>query len=134
MRTTTLRIACISCILSCAGSAQYGTVQLGDLTAEGVVDVHYLYLQLQQLDPTFEACYVRALRRDRTAQGTIRLRMHGGGGRLEPDVTANETASEDLAACVTNAIRNLQIVERDSSESWDFVGNWSVTFSIIRQE
>jgi len=120
--------------LACAGGAQYGSVELGDLTAEGEVDIDYLYLQLQQLDPTFEACYVRALRQDRTAEGMVGIRMRGAGGRLEPEITANETASAELADCMTNAIKNLTIVERDSSNTWEFVGDWSVKFTIIRQE
>ncbi|UCG85249.1 MAG: hypothetical protein JSW71_15090 [Gemmatimonadota bacterium] len=134
MRAKRSVIAPIICFLACTGGAQYGTVELGDLTTEGEVDRDYLYLQLQQLDPTFEACYVRALRRDRTTEGVVRLRMRGAGGKLEPEITANETASADLADCVATAISNLTIVERDSTDSWDFVSDWTVSFTIIRQD
>ena len=109
-------------------------MELGDLAVEGVVDPDYLYLQLQQLDPTFEACYVRALRRDRSAEGAIDIRMRGGSGRLQPEITLNETESGDLADCMITAMNSLTIVERDSTESWDFVADWSVKFAIIRRD
>jgi len=109
-------------------------VELGDLTVDGVVDPDYLYLQLQQLDPTFEACYVRALRRDRSAEGAIEIRMQGSNGKLQPEIKLNETKSSDLADCVIAAMNGLTIVERDSTESWEFVGDWSVRFAIIRRD
>ena len=129
-----LLIACACLLLACAGGTQYGTVELGDLTAEGEVDLDYLDLQLQQLDPTFEACYVRALRHDRAAEGVVAIRLHGAGGKLQPEITDNETANTELAECMANAIRNLTIVERDSTNHWDFVAEWSVKFTIIRQQ
>lgn len=120
--------------LACTGSPQFGTVELGDLTVDGVVDPDYLYLQLQQLDPTFEACYVHALRRDRSAEGAIEIRMRGTNGKLQPEITLNETESGDLADCMITAMNSLTIVERDSTESWDFVADWSVKFAIIRRD
>jgi hypothetical protein len=64
-------------VTACGGGRQYGKVQLGDLEVEGTVDPEYLYLQLGQLDPTFEACYVRALRLDRSAEGVIEMKLSG---------------------------------------------------------
>jgi hypothetical protein len=119
---------------ACTGGAQFGTVELGDLTVDGVVDPDYLYLQLQQLDPTFEACYVRALRSDRSAEGVIEIQMTGSNGRMQAEIKRNGTESSDLADCVTTAMNNLTIVERDSTEPWDFSADWSVEFAIIRRE
>jgi len=119
---------------ACTGGAQFGAVDLGELVVEGEVNPEYLYLQLRQLDPTFEACYVRALRQDRTAEGVIDLEIRGGGGKLTSDITTNSTGSANLAECVTAAITGLAIVEQDGSDPWDFSGDWSVTFEIIRRE
>ena len=119
---------------ACSGGAQFGTVDLGELVVEGEVDPEYLYLQLRQLDPVFEACYVRALRQDRTAEGVIGLEMRGSGGKLTLEITTNGTGSENLAECVTAAITGLTIVEPDGSDPWDFSGDWSVKFEIIRRE
>jgi len=119
---------------SCGSGAPFGRVQLGDLTVDGEVDPDFLYLQLGQLDPRFEACYVRALRKDRTAEGVIEIRLHGTSTSLEPEVTANETQSETLADCVSSAISGLAIVQRDSTTAWDFVGDWSVKFEIVSKE
>ncbi len=119
---------------ACSGGAQFGAVDLGELVVEGEVDPDYLYLQLRQLDPTFEACYVRALRQDRTAEGVIDLKIRGSGGKLTPEITTNATGSENLAECLTAAIAGLTIVEQDGADPWDFVGDWSVTFEIIRRE
>jgi len=120
--------------MACSGGAQYGTVDFGELVVEGEVDPDYLYLQLRQLDPTFEACYVRALRQDRTTEGTIDIEIRGDGGKLTPEVTTNGTGSENLMGCVTTAITGLTIVEPDGSEAWEFSGKWSVTFEIIRRD
>jgi len=119
---------------ACSGGAQFGAVDLGELVVEGEVDPDYLYLQLRQLDPTFEACYVRALRQDRTAEGVINLKIRGTGGKLTPEITTNATGSDNLAECVTAAIAGLTIAERDGSDPWHFSGDWSVAFEIIRRE
>jgi hypothetical protein len=107
-------------------------VELGELVVEGKVDPEYLYLQLRQLDPTFEACYVRALRQDRSAEGVIELQIKGSGGKLTPEITANATGSDNLVECMTTAITGLTIVEPDGSDPWSFSGEWSVEFEIIR--
>ena len=92
----------------------------------------YLSLQLLQLDPTFEACYVRALRGNRSAEGVITMNLSGKNGRMTPEITGNETGSEDLSDCVKSAVAQLQIREPAGYEPWDFVGKWSVRFEIIR--
>jgi hypothetical protein len=127
-------IATTLLFISCSGGAPFGTVELGDLTVDGEVDPDFLYMQLGQLDPRFEACYVRALRQDRNAQGVIEIRLHGNSTRLEAEVTSNETQSETLADCVSTAISGLAIVQRDSTTPWDFVGDWSVDFEIVSKE
>ncbi|UCD24346.1 MAG: hypothetical protein JSW51_00045 [Gemmatimonadota bacterium] len=126
----------LMCLLfagACSGGAQYGKVELGELVVAGQVDPEYLYLQLRQLDPTFEACYVRALRRDRDAEGVVDLELNGSDGKLTPAITTNGTGSENLAECITTAITGLTIVEPEGSDPWSFSGDWSVTFEIIRQ-
>jgi hypothetical protein len=119
---------------ACGGGRQYGTAEFGPLVLEGEVDPEYLLLQLNQLDPTFEACYVRALRGNRATEGVIRIRLAGGQGRLDPEILANETGSEELEECVENAIAQLTIVEPPRSDPWDFTGEWSVEFAIIRRQ
>jgi hypothetical protein len=129
-----ITLAALALLLAaCAGGAQFGTVELGDLVVEGRVEPDYLYLQLNQLDPTFEACYVRALRGNRSAEGVIDLHLKGGGGRLVPTILANNTGSEDLERCVEGAVAQLPIVEPEGHEPWDFVGEWSVKFEIVRR-
>lgn len=121
-------------LAACSGGAQFGTVELGDLLVQGEVEPDYLYLQLNQLDPTFEACYVRALRGNRSTEGVIGIRLKGGGGRLIPTIDSNNTGSEDLAQCVEGAVAQLPIVEPEGRAPWDFVGEWSVKFEIIRRQ
>ncbi len=134
MRSIILALVAAILVTACGGGAPFGTVQLGDLTVDGEVDPDFLYLQLGQLDPRFEACYVRALRQNRTAEGAIEIRMTGNGSTLQPEVTANETQSEILAECVASAIAGLTIVQRDSITPWDFVADWSVDFKIVSKE
>jgi hypothetical protein len=119
-------------LLACGGGRQYGTVEFGELRVEGEVQQDYLSLQLGQLDPTFEACYVRALRNNRSAEGVIELKLTGGSGRLVPELTGNDTGSDGLGECVQNAVAQLSIVEPAGYEAWDFTGEWSVRFEIIR--
>lgn len=126
--------ASVLLLAACGGARQFGKVELGDLTVEGSVQAEYLYLQLDQLDPTFEACYVQALRRDRSAEGMIEMSLAGRAGHLHPTITKNGTGSEDLATCVENAVTQLTIVEPDNYEPWDFTGDWSVSFQIVRRE
>lgn len=120
-------------LASCGGGAQFGTVEFGQLTVDGAVDGDYLMAQLYQLDPRFEACYVQALRKDRSTEGRLELEMRGGGGRLIPKVTANRTGSADLGECVTTNIASLEIVEPEGGEPWDFDATWHVDFAIIRR-
>ena len=79
---------------ACSGGAQFGAVDLGELVVEGEVDPDYLYLQLRQLDPTFEACYVRALRQDRIAEGVIDL---GNTSAHPNDPTEKDDFADELA-------------------------------------
>lgn len=134
MRHTIAPAALTLLLAACGGGAQFGTVELGDLVVQGEVEPDYLYLQLNQLDPTFEACYVRALRGNRSAEGVIGIRLKGGGGHLVPTIDSNNTGSEDLAHCVQGAITQLPILEPEGHAAWDFVGEWSVRFEIIRPE
>jgi hypothetical protein len=134
MRLISLAAACWLLSSSCGGGAQFGTVEFGELVVEGQVDADFLSLQLSQLDPRFEACYVKALRSNRSTQGTIGLRLQGGGGHLRPEVSFNDTGNPDLVACVIEATSGLTIIEREGYEPWDFSGNWSVEFKIVRRD
>jgi len=127
-------LSAVLLLAACGSGAQFGTVELGDLIVQGQVEPDYLYLQLNQLDPTFEACYVRALRGNRSAEGVIELHLKGGGGHLTPTIVSNSTGSDDLGKCVESAVTQLPIVEPEGHEPWDFVGDWSVTFEIIRRQ
>lgn len=120
-------------LASCGGRRDFGKVDGGDVTLEGKVDADYFVRQLDQLDPWFEACYARTLRRSRNTEGVIVLRMHGKHRRLEPIVVQNKTESAELADCVKNAVSNLSTVEPNGAEPWDFTAEWAVTFSIIRR-
>ncbi|KPJ93958.1 MAG: hypothetical protein AMS18_04655 [Gemmatimonas sp. SG8_17] len=134
MRLISLAAGCWFLSTACGGGAQFGTVEFGELAVEGRVDADFLSLQLNQLDPRFEACYVKALRGNRSAQGTIALRLRGGGGHLRPEVSFNDTGSPDLAECVIEATSGLTIIERQGYEPWDFSGSWSVEFKIVRRD
>jgi len=76
-------IALALALAACGGSAPFGTVELGDLVVEGEVDGDYLYRQLRQLDPPFEACYMHA-KSIRSSDGRLRHMMvyDGYGGIL----------------------------------------------------
>jgi hypothetical protein len=134
MRSIKLATAMAILLLGCSGGAPFGTVEIGDLTVDGEVDPDYLFLQLGQLDPRFEACYVRALRKNRTAEGVIEIHILGNDGSLKPEVTANQTQSESLADCVTEAISGLTIVQPTGTAPWDYVGDWSVEFEIVSKK
>lgn len=123
----------IMMLASCGGRRDFGKVEGGDVMLEGQVDADYFVRQLGQLDPWFEACYARILRRSRNTEGVIVLRMHGKHRRLDPIVVQNETESAELAECVKNAVSNLSTVEPDDAEPWDFTAEWAVTFSILRR-
>ncbi len=120
-------------IMACSGGRAFGKVDGGEVQLVGQVDADYFVAQLDQLDPWFEACYVRVLRRDRAIEGVIRLGMRGGGGQLVPAILENGTNSEELAQCVENAFTDVTLVEPAGSEPWDFTAEWPVTFSQIRR-
>jgi hypothetical protein len=127
------RVAVFTLLLAACGSGrQFGTVELGSLSVEGEVQQEFLSQQLLQLDPTFEACYVRALRANRSAEGVIAMNISGKNGHVIPEITANETGSDDLGECVESAVAQLPIREPAGYDPWDFVGQWSVRFDIIR--
>jgi hypothetical protein len=134
VRPSIRKLATMLILIGCSQGAPFGTVQLGDLIVDGEVDPDFLYMQLGQLDPRFEACYVRALREDRTAEGVIEIHIRGSNTSLEAEVTANQTQSESLADCVAAAVSGLTIIQRDSTTPWDFVGDWSVQFQIVSKE
>jgi hypothetical protein len=89
--------------------------------------------QLEQLDPWFEACYARVLRRSRDTEGVITLRMQGKGGKLLSSIVQNETGNAGLGDCMQQAVSNLDLVEPAGGEPWDFTVEWPVTFTIIRR-
>ena len=117
---------------ACGGGAPIGTVDLGDLVVSGEVDGDYLYRQLYQLDPPFQACYVRAKRKDRSTEGVIQLTLQGGNNSLAGEITSNTTGSVELGECVLAAIAGLRIIEPEDSAPWDFTADWSATFELIR--
>jgi hypothetical protein len=119
-------------LIACGSGRSFGKVDAGAVVIEGRVDTDYFVRQLEQLDPWFEACYARTLRRNRDAEGVITLRMRGKDGMLDPDLIANETGNAELANCVTNAVSNLAVVEPTGAEAWDFTAEWPITFSIMR--
>ena len=94
-----------------------------------MVDVGYLESQLGQLEPRFQACYARALARNRASQGRIRMTLIGGNRRLEPRVEENTTGDSVLTECVTRMIGELPIIERDGP--WTYTADWDLGFEIV---
>ncbi|MFQ5703349.1 MAG: hypothetical protein ACE5HT_04930 [Gemmatimonadales bacterium] len=119
-------------VYACGSGAPFGMVEFGALDLEGTVDTDYLARQLAPLDPRFEACYVRALRKNRATEGTIQIKLRGSGGKLMAEITTNDTGSDDLSLCVTENISALSIVEPSATEPWKFTGDWSIKFQIAR--
>ena len=119
-------------VAACGGSAPIGTVELGDLVVSGEVDGDYLYRQLYQLDPPFQACYVHAKRSDHSTEGVIQLTLQGKSGRLAGEITSNTTGSPELGECVLSAISGLMIIEPEDATPWDYTADWSATFEIAR--
>lgn len=119
---------------ACGGRATFGAVEGGKVVLEGQVDAEHLTRQLEQLDPWFEACYARTLRRAEGTEGVITLRLSGKEGTLQPEVVRNETGDGDLADCVTNAFSNITLEEPPGSEPWNFTAEWPVTFSVMRRD
>lgn len=116
---------------SCGGGTPIGTVELGELVVSGEVDGEYLYRQLYQLDPPFQACYVRAKRKDRATAGVVKLTLRGARGVLTGSITSNTTVSRELGECILSAISGLKIIEPEHSIPWDYSAEWSVTFEIV---
>lgn len=114
----------------CGGGASFGTVEFGELVYSGTVDGDYLVRQLLQLDPPFEACYVRVKRRARTTEGVVELSLRGGNGRLAGEIKSNSTGSTELGDCVLGAISGLTIIEPEDSTPWDYTAEWSVSFEL----
>ena len=119
-------------LAACGGGAPIGTVELGDLVVSGEVDGDYLYRQLYQLDPPFQACYMHAKRKDHSTEGVIQLTLLGGSGQLAGEITSNTTGSSELGECLLTAIAGLRIIEPENSAPWNYTGDWSVTFEIAR--
>jgi hypothetical protein len=126
---------------SCGGRGAFGRrVDGGEVVLEGQVDADFFARQLEQLDPWFEACYARVLRRSRDTEGVITLRMQGKGGKLLSSIgkllssiVQNETGNAGLGDCMQQAVSNLDLVEPAGGEPWDFTVEWPVTFTIIRR-
>lgn len=127
-------IALVIAQAACGGGAPIGTVEYGHLVVSGQADTTYLRRQLYQLDPPFQACYVRAKRSDRTTEGVIQLTLRGSSGRLAGEITSQTTNNSELEACVLNAISGLRINEPENALPWDYTADWSVTFEIIRRD
>lgn len=127
-------IALLCAILACGGGSPIGKVEFGELVYSGEVDGDYLSRQLIQLDPPFQACYVRIKRRDRTVEGVIELTLQGGGGRLAGEITSNSTGSAELGECILGAISGLSIREPEDSAPWNYTADWSVSFELIRPD
>jgi len=121
-------------LAACGGGAPIGTVELGQLVYSGNVDGDYLSRQLYQLDPPFNACYVRVKRKDHAVEGVIELALRGGGGRLAGEIRSNSTGSEELGECVIGAISGLTIIEPAATAPWDYTADWSVTFELLQRD
>jgi len=119
-------------VFGCGEGASFGTVESGELVYSGTVDGNYLARQLLQLDPPFEACYVRIKRRARDTEGVVQLALKGGNGRLEGEITSNSTGSTELGECVLGAISGLTIIERGDSTPWNYTADWSISFELAR--
>jgi len=131
------QIGCTLIVLAaagCGGGATYGTVELGELVYSGTVNGDYLSRQLIQLDPPFQACYVRVKRTARTTEGVIELNLTGGSGQLAGEITSNSTGSAELGECVLGAISGLTIIERGDSTPWDYTADWSVSFELTNPQ
>jgi hypothetical protein len=117
-------------VVGCGGGASFGIVEYGEFVYSGTVDGDYLVRQLIQLDPPFQACYVRAKRGARDTEGVIELSLTGGSGRLSGEITSNTTGSTELGECVLGAIAGLTIIEPEETAPWDYTANWSVSFEL----
>jgi len=110
-----------------------GTVEFGEFVYSGDVDGDYLVRQLIQLDPPFQACYVRVKQQNPPPEGQIDLELQGGGGRMTGQVTSNTTGSEELGECLIGAIEGLTIIEPVETAPWNYTADWSVTFALVRR-
>jgi hypothetical protein len=110
----------------------YGKVDFGSFEATGTVDVGYLESQLGQLEPRFQACYARALARNRTSEGRIRLAIEGNSSQMVPRVVSNTTSDTVLTNCVTRVVGELAIVEREGTGPWAFSADWEMGFEIVQ--
>ena len=132
---SSLRLSALVCVFSgCGGGVPYGRVSFGNFESQGVVDQDYLQAQMTPLEPMFQACYSGSLRRDHASEGTIRLGLTGGNGRLFATVVENSTRDEALGKCVTDAIASIPLVEKKDMPAWAFTANWSVNFEIARPQ
>lgn len=129
---STSLLACVVLLLAagCGGGASFGIVEYGELVYSGAVDGEYLSRQLLQLDPPFQACYVRVKRQERTTEGVIELSITGGGGRMVGEITSNSTGSTELGECVLGAIAGLNIIEPEETAPWNYTADWSVSFEL----
>jgi hypothetical protein len=119
-------------VFACGGGVPYGKVSFGDFESEGVVDRDYLQAQMTPLEPMFQACYSGSLRRNHESEGTVRLILTGGNGRLVATAVENGTGDETLAKCVTDAVASIPLVEKKEMPAWAFTATWSVNFEIAR--
>jgi hypothetical protein len=107
-------------------------VSFGELQTHGTVDVDYLEAQMAPLEPRFQACYAQALRHNHSTEGTVRLSMRGGQGKLIPSVIEDDTKDVGLPRCVSDAIAGLSLVQREGTPPWAFTAEWSVKFKILK--
>ena len=121
-------------LAACGGGAPIGTVEFGELIVSGEVDGDYLWRQLGQLNPPFQACYMHAKRRDHSTEGVIELKLEGRSSQLSGEIASNTTGSTELGECMRNAISGLRINEPEDVAPWDYTADWSVTFEIARSD
>ncbi len=121
-------------LAACGGGAPPGVVVLHDaVVTEGTVNAEYLSERLNALSAPFEACYSRALGRNREAEGTLELELTGRGAVITPQVVANGTGDDSLAACVTRAVEGIALGETTGEPPLDFTASWEVEFRIGRR-
>ena len=120
-------------LVACGPGVPYGRLSFGEFTTEGVVDRDYLEAQMAPLEPMFQACYAQSLRKNHTSEGTIRLALQGGSGKLAAKVVENDTGDAGLGTCVTEAIATIPLVERGNMGPWAFLADWSVRFEIVKK-
>lgn len=128
-----IAVLCLA-TLACGGGTPPGTVGMGDVMVnEGTIDASYLAVKLNSVGPTLEACYARALRHQRDAEGTIALQLEGRGNDVVPTIQSNTTGNDDLGGCVRNAVEGLTFPESEGYVPFEFRAEWPLEFAVARR-